>query len=56
LAVWPGPSVTSAAAVAVDRVAAAPTWLTGVPLASETPGYPYKVHGALEMFVKSMTW
>ena len=33
-----------------------PTWVTGVPAASDTPGYPYRVHVALEMFVKSMTW
>jgi hypothetical protein len=44
------------AAVLEDRDAAAPTWVTGVPLPSETPGYPYSVHGVLEMFVKSMTW
>ena len=44
------------AAVAVDRDAAAPTWVAGVPLARETPGYPYSVHGPLEMFVNSMTW
>jgi hypothetical protein len=42
--------------VAADRDAAAPIWVTGLPPASDTPGYPYSVHGAFEMFVKSMTW
>jgi hypothetical protein len=39
-----------------DREAAWPTWVTGVPAASDTPGYPYSVHVTLEMFVKTMTW
>ena len=30
--------------------------MTGFPPASDTPGYPYSVQVALEMFVKSMTW
>jgi len=30
--------------------------VTGLPLASDTPGYPYRVQVELEMFVNSMTW
>jgi hypothetical protein len=41
---------------AVDRDAAAPTCVTGVPAASATPGYPYSVQVVPEMFVKSMIW
>jgi hypothetical protein len=56
LAVCPGCNVTTVAAAAVDRLAAAPTCVTGVPPASATPGYPNSVQAAFEMFVKSRTW
>ena len=53
LADWPGPIVTSVGAVSVDRVAAAPTWLTcGEPAARDIPGYPNSVHGAFDRLVK----
>jgi hypothetical protein len=55
-AVPPAASVTVVADATVDRDAAAPICVTGDPPASATPGYPYSVHGAPEMFVKSMTW
>jgi hypothetical protein len=48
--------VTTAGDAAVDRAAAAPTWLNGVPEPSETPGYPNSEHGAEPVFVKSMFW
>jgi hypothetical protein len=54
--VAPGASVTTAGPAIVERLAARPTWVTGVPAASDTPGYPYKVQAVVPMLVKSMTW
>ena len=55
-AVCPGARDTTVGPATLDREAAIPIWATGVPAASDTPGYPYRVHVAPEMFVKSMTW
>ena len=38
--VYPGWSVTRVGPATGDREAAIPTWVTGVPAASDTPGYP----------------
>ena len=56
MATAPGASVTSFRAVAGLSAAARPICLTGLPPARDTPGYPYSVQVALEIFVKSMTW
>ena len=42
--------------VAWLSAAGRPICEVGVPPASDTPGYPYSVQVALEIFVKSMTW
>ena len=56
LATAPGERVISFRAVAWLSAAARPICVTGFPPASDTPGYPYSVQVALEIFVKSMTW
>jgi hypothetical protein len=48
--------VTTAGGAAVDRVAAAPIWVNGVPEPSDTPGYPYRVQEVDPVLVKSMFW
>jgi len=56
LAVFPGASVTRLGDAVVDRVAAAPTWVNGVPVPIATPGYPNIVHAEEPVLVKSMFW
>ena len=56
LALAPGARVTTVTGVVLSRLAARPIWVYGGADTSETPGYPYRVHVAPEVLVKTIAW